>query len=241
MQLLRSIVFSGYSLVYTLFFLLIIPILIVLRSKNTVRIIIRIWSRGIIFGLRFIVGITHKKIGIINCIDRPVLYVSNHQSLWETIVFHVIFPDIAIIYKNSLNRFPIIGWYLRNSSMIAVDRAAGTIAMKSMYRQALDILAEGRSIIIFPEGTRLPLYAKIPYHRGVVFLYKKFNLPVVPIAINSGALWPPRSIMKFHGEITLSLLDTIEPGMDSEIFLKSLQTIIGNEKDRLAMNLEIHL
>ena len=241
MMFLRSIIFSGFIIVYTMFFLPLIPILHVLGSAVIVRKILRIWSRGIIFGLRFIVGITHKQIGNLNCQDQPVLYVSNHQSLWETIVFHVIFPDIAMVFKDSLYRIPIVSWYLRNSHMIAVDRAAGASAMKAMFRQSLEILAEGRSILIFPEGTRLPLYENAPYHRGVVLLYKKLNIPVVLIAINSGVLWPPRKIMKFHGKITVSILDTIKPGMKAEKFLNTLQTVIGSEKDKLATNLEIEL
>lgn len=234
---LRSIVFSVLLPVYTLFFLPIIPILYLLGKNIFVRKILRIWSFGIVIGLKTIVGITHKQIGNLNSHNGPVIYVSNHQSLWETIVFHAIFLDVAVVFKDSLYRIPVIGWYLRNSPMIAVNRNAGASAMKAMFRQATEVLAEGRSILIFPEGTRLPLYSNENYHRGVVFLYRKFNLPVVPVAINSGVLWPPRSILKNSGKITVSLLDAIQPGMDSEEFLKKLQTTIGREKDRLVKQL----
>ena len=119
MTTLRSKLFDVIFGLWTIVLGLITPVFMVLNSPRLVRKFSRLWSGGIIFGLKWIVGLTHKEIGLENKFgDGPVLYASNHQSSWETLVFNVLVPDIAVVLKESLYKYPIMGERRRNQPMM---------------------------------------------------------------------------------------------------------------------------
>jgi 1-acyl-sn-glycerol-3-phosphate acyltransferase len=125
------------------------------------------------------------------------------------------------------------GWYLNKSGVIAIDRAAGTKALRAMTRGAEQAVAEGRPVVIFPEGTRAAPGARLPYHSGVAMLYGALGCPVVPIALNSGVFWRRRGFSKRAGTITLEILDPIPPGLDRKRFMAELETRIETASDTL--------
>ncbi len=235
MTVLRSKLFDVIFGLWTLVLGLAVPLFMVIGSPRIVRKFSRLWSGGIIFGLKWIVGLTHREIGLENKFgDGPVIYASNHQSSWETLVFNVLVPDIAVVLKESLYKYPIIGWFLKRSPMIAVDRAAGVAAMRQLMAGSKVVLEEDRSILIFPEGTRQTLDARESYNRGIALLYKQLKLPVVPVAMNSGVYWAQNGFDKKAGKITVSYLPPIPLGLSADEFMESLETAITNEKERLA-------
>src|SRR5258707_10851018 len=106
--------------------------------------------------------------------------------------------------------------------MIAVDRGAGATALKSMLRRAAAVAAQGRPIVIFPEGTRTAVGTSRPYHPGVAALYGRLRLPVVPVAVNSGLFWPRRRFLKRPGRIVVEALPPLPPGLERRAFLAEL-------------------
>lgn len=188
------------------------------------------WCRLTQGMLAMTVGMYKRIRGLENLPKGPCILVAKHQSAWETLTFHTVVPDPAYILKKELTRIPLMGQFLLLSGQIAVDRSAGSSALKDMIKGAERALADGRQIVIFPEGTRTPPGSDRPYHPGIYALYKAFpDTPVIPVAINSGMFWGRHSFMKYGGEVTMEFLPTIEPDLDRKTFMK---TIKGRIDDR---------
>ena len=232
----RSSFFDAYITVWTALFAPLIPIFWATQSTKSIRRATRIWSKGILFGLHRIVGLNYREIGIENKLAGPAIYACNHQSMWETIASLSLVPDNVIIAKESLFRVPVFGWYLKHSPMIGIDRDAGAKALRGIVKESRAAVKIGRSIFIFPEGTRTAVDSRVPFQRGVALLYKDLNLPVVPMAVNSGNFWQSGTVKKRKGKITVSYMTPIAPGLDADAFMTELQDRIYAEKDRLAAN-----
>jgi len=117
--------------------------------------------------------------------------------------------------------------------MIPVDRGAGSAGLIAMTERARNELANGRQIVIFPEGTRRPAGAEPQYKYGITRLYLGANVPVLPIALNSGLFWRRRSILRRPGTIVAQMLDPIPPGLGEEEFMARLQNDIETATARL--------
>ncbi len=118
---------------------------------------------------------------------------------------------------------------------IVVDRSGGAAGTASMVQQALKHIAAGRSVLIFPEGTRtLPVPFPPPaYKLGVVAMYRKLGVPCMPIALNSGLLWPRGTLLRYPGKIVVEILPAIPPGLKSQEFLISLTSRIETSSQLL--------
>ncbi len=156
-----------------------------------------------------------------------------HQSAWDTLAVPVLFGDVGIVIKRELLWIPCYGWYARKAGMIPVDRGAGAAALRGMLGRARAVMAEGRPIVIFPEGTRTAVGTRRPYHPGVAALYTQLDLPVVPVALNSGLFWPRRSFLKRPGRIVVEALAPLPPGLERKAFLAELQSRIETATERL--------
>ncbi len=156
-----------------------------------------------------------------------------HQSSWDTVILPVLFRHPAIVIKHELAWLPIYGWYAVRAGGIPVDRGAGASALKHMLARAKRALAEDRPIAIFPEGTRTAVGARLPYHPGVAALYTQLNVPLVPVAVNSGVFWGRRSFVKRPGRIVLEILPAIAPGQPRRKVMVELETRIEAATARL--------
>ncbi|MFC5560456.1 lysophospholipid acyltransferase family protein [Methylobacterium aerolatum] len=191
----------------------------------------RLWARGILFGLRRFIGLDFVEEGREHIPAAPCLIVANHQSAWETLAFLVLVPDVAIIAKRELLAIPVVGWFLRRSPMIVIDRANGTQALRTMIDGCQEAVAAGRSVLIFPEGTRGEIADPVRFKRGVEILYSRLGLPVVPVAVNSGLFWPGGATAR-PGTVVVSYLAAIAPGQPSAEFLRGTEKAIDRELDR---------
>jgi len=192
-----------------------------------------LWVRSVAWVERHVLGLDYRVIGRENLPAHGAFIVAaKHQSTFETMKLHLILNDPAIVLKKELLRIPIWGRYLKQTGMIPIDRGAGRRAMGDMLTASEKAKAEGRPIVIFPQGTRIPVGVKSSYKSGVVALYQALGLPILPLALNSGLFWP-KSGMKHGGTVTFSFLPPIEPGLEPESALSLLEQRLETETDRL--------
>ena len=183
--------------------------------------------------LRIIVGTKLEVRGAEKLPHGSCLVACKHQSAWETFGLIPLFRDPALLMKRELFWIPFHGWFSRKFEMIPVERDKGPAALRRMLREARKRVADGREIIIFPEGTRRPPGAPPDYRTGVILLYEALGIPCVPVALNSGVFWPRRSLERRPGTIVVEFLDPIPPGLAKAEFLKRLTEAIETASARL--------
>ena len=136
---------------------------------------------------------------------------------------------------------------MAKAGSIAIDRKAGMGALKQILRRAEPVVADGRQIIIFPEGTRVPPFAETAWHPGVSALYGRFSAssstpqaPVVPVALNSGVFWGRNSFIKRPGTIVVRILPPMPADMDKKTFMAELHARIDGTSNELAADAGAH-
>lgn len=192
----------------------------------------RLWVHGALVLARLVVGLGYEVRGREHRPKGPAIVASKHQSMWETMVFHVVLDQPVYILKQELIRIPFFGWLLSKAGSIAIDRSAGGKALKHMAQASKAALARGKQVIIFPEGTRTSLGATRPYQSGVGLLYG-LGAPVVPVALNSGVFWGRHTVLRKPGTIVLEFLPPMPDGMDRRAFIDALQQRIEAASVRL--------
>ncbi len=184
------------------------------------------WSRVFVGMCRHLGGIDMRVQGREHIPAGAVLVAGKHQSFWETFALFHLFGDPAIVLKAELGRIPLVGWFLRKFRMILVAREAGPKALKDLVRQGRQAIAEGRQVLIFPEGHRMHPLAAPDYKPGVAALYGRLDVPCVPFALNAGVFWPRRTFWRWPGVITVRFLPPIAPGLNRRQFMEALQEAI---------------
>jgi 1-acyl-sn-glycerol-3-phosphate acyltransferase len=205
-SLLYALFFYPGSLLYVLAGIAVLPF-----GKGPVRRVADAWTRFNRLCARFLLGIRTRIEGEVPI--GAVLVASKHQSMFETTEMQVILDTPATVMKSELGRIPLWGRLTRAYGNIPVDRDGGGAALRGLLRAAGDAVAEGRPIVIFPEGTRVAPGVRPPLEPGFAGLYRALGLPVVPVALDSGRVWPPRSFVKRPGVVTMRFGDPIPPGL----------------------------
>jgi 1-acyl-sn-glycerol-3-phosphate acyltransferase len=232
MTFLRSVLFAITFYLWTaLISILSLPVL--LHSEHGTIWISKLWAVVSLMLLRMTVGLTHEVRGRDNLPKGPVIVALKHQSAWDTIALWVLLESPAIVLKRSLAMIPVFGWYMRRGKAIVIDRKAGAKSLRPMVAAARAAVAAGRPIAIFPEGTRTPVGARHSYHPGVAALYAQLQLPIVPVALNSGLFWSRRSFLKRPGKILVEFLPTIGPGLDRRLVMAELEGRIEKKTAKL--------
>ena len=194
----------------------------------------RFWAWGVIGLLRLLVGTDYAVSGREALPDGPFVIAAKHQSAWDTIIFFLLIDRPAYVLKKELLAIPLYGWYARRAGHIAVDRKAGAKALRALLEDSRRAIAGGMVPVIFPQGTRTAPGTHLPYQPGIAALYRGLDLPVVPVALNSGLFWGRRAFRKRPGTIKLEFLPASPPGMDRAGFMAGLETAIEQATDRLA-------
>ncbi len=216
-QVLRSLAFS-IAFIASVIGVGLIGLPLLLAPHPVLGAVLRLWSRVVLWSLRVFAGIDAKIEGLEHLPPTPCLIAAKHQSTWETVAFNLLLHNPALVLKRELLRIPIYGWYAWRAGHIPIDRQGGGGALRRMLRKADQAIQDGRSVIIFPEGTRVAPGQTRPYHPGVAGLYRHLGVPVVPVAVNSGLYWGRRRFLKNPGTITLRFLPPIPPGMERRAF-----------------------
>lgn len=198
---------------------------VLLLPRRATEILSKTWSRTVLFGLKYIAGLSYEVRGTIP--SGPVLVASKHMSMWDTAVLYLLLDDATAVVKRSLLTIPFYGWYLWKAGVIAIDREAKASALKQMVAEAKARHAENRPIFIFPEGTRKDPDAPPDYKPGVAALYAQLNAPCIPVALNSALFWSgPAGFIKRSGRVVIEFLPPIAPGLKRAAFMEQLQTQI---------------
>jgi len=222
--LFNSLFYVGTALIVTLM----LPVLL-LPSKFA-RMIGCFWGWLTCLLLK-IVNIKHVISGDLH-LHEQVIYAVKHQSAWETIILTWVLGAPAFVLKRELLSIPVIGWFFQKTGCIPVDRSAGMRALLEMRSEAIKLVSNGRSILIFPQGTRVPPGEEKTYEIGVFALYQVTGLPVIPVALNSGHVWPKNSWTKKSGLIQVEFLQPISPGLKRKKFMSIL---VKRIEDRMAI------
>jgi len=167
---------------------------------------------------------------------RGVILAPKHQSAWETLALPAIAPaEVCYVYKRELHWVPFFGWGLAQLRMIHIDRSRGTEAFEQVVEQGSRRLAEGRWVIMFPEGTRTAVGAHTRYKTGAARFAARTGACVVPIALNSGERWPRNTFVKTPGTIIVSIGEPIEAaGRTPDAINAEIETWIETEMRQIS-------
>ena len=209
MNLLRTLIFSLFFYGLSVPMVLLVP-LVALLGGTALRSYAMGWVALMTWSARWILGIRVKIEGTIPA--GPVLFAGKHESIFEALELSRLLGSPATVMKRELAQIPLWGWAARRYGVIIADRAANATALRAMMKDAKTALAEGRSVLIFPEGTRVKPGESPELRSGFAGLYRMLGLPVVPIAVRSGHVWTKHGVKK-PGVVTFRFLDPIPPGL----------------------------
>ncbi len=196
--------------------------------------VVRRWASVVLYLHEQIAGVRMEIRGREYMPSGAALVASKHQSSFETIALFPLLSNMTIVMKQSIRRLPLFGPYTVKTGMIHVDRDGGAAALRALSARAREEIAKNREIVVFPEGTRRAVDAPPDYQGGVGLLYRSLNVPVVPVALNSGLYWPRRSLLHYPGTVVIEFLPPIPPGLETRTFLARLQDTIETASNRLA-------
>ena len=230
MLLLRSLLFNFF--LYTgivSVFLIALPALF-LPPKFTL-LFGKFLGHYVIFIVRIFLNTKVEIKGISNIPKTEKYFVASaHQSMFETFALQAILDYPVFILKKELLKIPLFGLYLKKIKSIEIVRDTTTKDNLSFFDKVATIIKnENRPLLIFPQGTRIKADERVPFKKGVGRIYEALNISCIPIALNSGYVWPKNGIIKYSGKITISLLEPIKPGLNRDEFIKNLENKIYDE------------
>ncbi len=230
MLLLRSLLFNIflYTGIVTVF-LIALPTLF-LPAKFTL-LFGKFLGYYVVFIVRIILNTKVEFKGTENIPKTEKYFVASaHQSMFETFALQSILDYPVFILKKELLKIPLFGLYLKKIKSIEIIRDTTTKDNLTFFdRVAAVIKNENRPLLIFPQGTRVKVGENVPFKKGVGRIYEALNISCIPVALNSGKVWPKNGIIKYPGKITVSFLEPIKPGHNRDDFIKNLEMKIYDE------------
>ena len=164
-----------------------------------------LWARINLFGLKMFCGLSCKVYGTENIPAHGCIVMSKHQSTFETYFLSTVLPDFTFVAKRSLTLIPVFGWCIYLVKFILIDRKSGRSAVKQMIEQSSIHLANGTHVVVFPEGTRMPVNSEPNYRIGGAVVATTLNADILPVVHNAGEFWPRMGMIKWPGEITMHI------------------------------------
>jgi 1-acyl-sn-glycerol-3-phosphate acyltransferase len=206
MQLLRSLVFTAFFLVFTFFYAIFFVVASLFLPWGARYALARIWGRILLGALRLLCRLDYQVEGAHHIPEgEACVALVKHSSSWETFAQVVLLPPQVWVLKRELTWIPFIGWGVRQLRCIAINRGAGGVAVRQMIEQGRERLARGQWIAVFPEGTRMPPGQTRRYGVGGAAVASDTGARVLPVAHNAGYFWPRRGLMKKAGTIRVTI------------------------------------
>jgi len=230
MTILRSLLFNFF--LYTgiiVVFLIAIPALF-LPAKITL-LFGKFLGHYVVLIVRIFLNTKVEFKGVENIPKTEKYFVASaHQSMFETFALQSVLDYPVFILKKELLKIPLFGQYLKKIKSIEIIRDTTTKDNLNFFDKVASVVKnEKRPLLIFPQGTRVKVDEIVPFKKGVGRIYEALNISCVPIALNSGKVWPKQGIVKHPGKITVSFLKPIKPGLSRDEFIKNLETKIYEE------------
>ena len=161
--------------------------------------------------------------------NKKFFIASAHQSMFETFIYNYLIPDCVFVIKKELLSIPLYGLYLKKLQYISINRGKSLKENVDSFGQIFTKIQESnRTLIIFPQGTRVKYNEQPPLKKGASRIYQGLNIACVPIKLNTGTVWPKNSFFKYPGKIIFEVKDIIEPGIDGPLFTTQLEKAIYN-------------
>jgi 1-acyl-sn-glycerol-3-phosphate acyltransferase len=205
---------------------------VLLGPKRWTLTMFHLWGRGVT-GLLAICGIKVEVRGRHHIPTGAAIVAPKHQCMLDVFAQFTWLPASAFVMKQELAWIPWFGWYARKAGAIVIDRDGGATTMRQVIREGTALFKEGRQVVIFPEGTRTTPGAAPDYKPGIAALYRELNVPVCPVATNSGVHWPAHGFIRHPGTIVFEYLEPIPPGLKRAEFMRLLQERIETKSTEL--------
>lgn len=195
--------------------------------------IIRRYVRRMVQAMRLLAGIRIQYRGEDRLPAGAFILAAKHQSWGDGFSVYDRFQDLAFVTGDHLEKFPLLSTVLTKLGAIVVNNCGGSKAREALKTRAADAHAQGRRILIYPEGNLARVGEKFRYRSGVWHMYRDFDMPVVPVATNLGLFWPGEAFRKHPGTATLEFLDPIPTGLAKDEFLARLEAAVEGKTAEL--------
>ena len=233
MQIIKSLIFNlfFYSAVIVV---LIIAIPTLILPKKFTLLFGKLLANLIILVLRITLNTKVIFHGLENLKKVDKFFVASaHQSMLETFILQSPLDFPIFILKKELLKIPLFGWYLKKIGSIEIVRETTTKDNLNFFEKIKKVIdRDNRPLLIFPQGTRVKFGERAPFKKGAGRIYDALNIPCIPVALNTGKIWPKNSFVKYSSDIHISFLEPIMPGIDKNEFLNQLETKIYSEIEK---------
>jgi len=233
MQFIKSLTFNVF-LYFGLILVFIFAIPTLFMPSKFVLYLGKFLAHYIVFILRLILNTRVVYHGLENLKKVEKFFVASaHQSMFETFVLQGPLDFPVFILKKELLHIPLFGWYLKKIGSIEITRGITTKKNLDFFDKInKTVKKNNRPLLIFPQGTRIKFGDRSPFKKGIGRIYESLNLPCIPVALNSGKIWPKNSFMKHGGNIHVSFLNPIMPGKNKNEFVKEIEDKIYSEIEK---------
>jgi len=221
-QLLRSIVFNILFYLSTAIQMIVFTPVYFIVPREKAWTIVHNWSRSNMWLMRVVMGLKFEISGTENIAESGCIIAPKHQSAMDTFCFLPWLSDPVYILKRELMWIPLFGWYVARMKMIPIDRGNREVSIRKVNEGARIAMANGRQLLIYPEGTRRKPGDIAAYKSGIAHIYTALGVPVVPIAHNAGLFWPKGKIIRYGGTFKVEFLPAIPAGLSRDEFMTRL-------------------
>ena len=229
----RSFAFAVAYWVMSVFYALACALAALAPGRGPLAWMLRLYTRRMLWAMHWLAGIKVDVAGKERMPQGAFIVAAKHHSWGDGFVMFAHVPNLVFVAGDGLERIPLLRGVLRKFGAIMVDNCGGPEARRALAEKASAAHADGRRILIYPEGNLAKAGERFRYRTGVYYMYRDFNLPVVPVATNLGLFWPQQDFKKNPGRATVEFLDPIEPGLSRGDFLERLEGVIETRTQAL--------
>jgi 1-acyl-sn-glycerol-3-phosphate acyltransferase len=229
----RSALFNAYYWVLSIFYGLSAAFAALAPGRKPVAFALRLYSQRMLWALDTFAGVKVQLKGQENMPAGPFIIAAKHHSWGDGFVMFANIENLSFVTGDHLEKFPLVGAILKKFGAIVVDSCGGPEARKALSESAGQVAAEGRRILIYPEGHLAKPGEHFRYRLGVYYMSKDFNLPVVPVATNLGCFWQQQDAKKTPGTATIEFLPPLPQGLEKAEFMERLEATIEGRTNEL--------
>jgi 1-acyl-sn-glycerol-3-phosphate acyltransferase len=222
----RSVLFAIAYWILSVFYASVGALASLIPGRAPLAAVIRLYTRRMTWAMHWIAGIKIDLRGRERLPDGAFIIAAKHHSWGDGFVMFANVDNLVFVTGDHLERIPLLRGVLHKLGAIVVDNCGGPEARKALSDQAAQAHADGRRILIYPEGNLAKAGERFRYRTGIFYMYRDFDLPVVPVATNLGLFWPQQDFAKHPGTATIEFLDPIAPGLDKAEFMERLERAV---------------